>query len=207
MHSANEAEKRRIIVATGNSGKFREIQEIFAGMPFCLVSMGEYWNPLPRIEENGSTFRENARIKADWVYYRSSLWALADDSGLIVDALGGAPGVRSARYAGIHADAAANNARLLKELDGVAEADRTARFACSVVLRMDEETLVYADGYCEGRIIEAPRGSGGFGYDPLFIPDGFDRTFAELTSEEKNLISHRGKALKSLKEQLNDYFA
>ena len=198
--------QRQIVVATGNSGKFNEICEIFVGLPFCLLPMGNYWNPLPRIEENGTTFRENARIKADWVFEHSSLWALADDSGLIVDALGGAPGVRSARYAGTHADAAANNTKLLSELYNVVAPDRTARFACSVVLRIDEATLLYADGYCEGRIIETPRGSAGFGYDPLFIPEGFDRTFAELTGEEKHGISHRGKALKSLKEQLDGYY-
>lgn len=206
MHAAERGVRQQIIVATGNRGKFREICEIFAGLPFRLRSMGDYWNPLPMIEENGSTFRENACIKADWVFHHSSLWALADDSGLIVDALGGAPGVRSARYAGMHADAAANNARLLRELRGIAAADRIARFACSVVLRLDEATLVCADGYCEGRIIETPRGRGGFGYDPLFIPRGFDRTFAELTKEDKHRISHRGKALKLLKERLNGYY-
>ncbi|MBN1575131.1 MAG: RdgB/HAM1 family non-canonical purine NTP pyrophosphatase [Chitinispirillaceae bacterium] len=198
---------RRIIMATGNSGKLREISDLFADMPCQLISMRDWRKPLPSIEENGSTFFENACIKADWVFRESSEWSLADDSGLMVDALGGGPGVTSARFAGEQGNAEANNAKLLKALEGVAQRLRTARFACSVVLRIDEATLLHADGYCEGRIIERPRGSGGFGYDPLFVPDGFNRTFAELTGEEKHRISHRGKALKALKEQIYDYFA
>jgi XTP/dITP diphosphohydrolase len=207
MDSTKHSIAAEIIVATGNNGKFREIKEIFDGLPCRLLPMREYWNPVPSIEETGSTFYENACIKADWVYQHASVPALADDSGLIVDALGGAPGVRSARYAGLQGDAAANNARLLQELQGVAFELRTARFVCSVVLRIDNAALLHAEGRCEGRIIETPRGSGGFGYDPLFVPDGFDRTFAELTNEEKHHISHRGRALKALKERLHAYFA
>ena len=198
---------QQIIVATGNRGKIREIGEIFAGLLYRLRSMGEYWTPLPEIQETGSTFSENARIKADWVFHHSSSWALADDSGLVVDALGGAPGVKSARYAGVQGDTAANNARLLAELNDVAATLRTARFVCSVVLRIDEATLLHAEGCCEGRIIGAPRGSGGFGYDPLFVPEGFDRTFAELSGEEKHAVSHRGKAIRTLKELLNDHLS
>ncbi len=196
------SQKQKIIVATGNRGKFREVAEIFCSLPFDLILMTDYWNPAPDIEENGSSFIENARIKADWVYRRSSLWALADDSGLIVDALGGAPGVRSARYAGAQRDDLANNSKLLEELKDVPFEKRTARFACCAALRIDEKTLLYAEGFCEGRITDRPRGAGGFGYDPLFIPDGYDKTFAELTGEEKHNISHRGKALKALKELL-----
>ncbi|MBN1306487.1 MAG: RdgB/HAM1 family non-canonical purine NTP pyrophosphatase [Chitinispirillaceae bacterium] len=199
--------RRRIIVATANSGKLREIVDLFADVPCQLLSMRECWNPLPSIEENGSTFFENACIKANWVFRRSAEWALADDSGLMVDALDGGPGVKSARFAGEQGNGEANNIKLLKALENVACRLRTARFVCSAVLRIDENTLLHADGYCEGLIIDKPRGSGGFGYDPLFVPEGFNRTFAELTSEEKHSISHRGKALKALKEQLYDYLA
>jgi XTP/dITP diphosphohydrolase len=207
MAEKEQTVQRRIIVATGNHGKFREISELFTDIPCRLIAMREYWKTDPPIEENGATFFENARIKADWVYHHSSLWSLADDSGLMVDALGGEPGVRSARYAGEQGNTEANNMKLLKALEGTVPSERKARFACSVVLRIDATTILHAQGYCEGRIIEAPRGSGGFGYDPLFVPEGFDRTFAELTGEEKHRISHRGKALRSLKEQLYGYIA
>jgi XTP/dITP diphosphohydrolase len=197
--------QRRIIVATGNSGKLLEIAELFKDIPCQFVSMHECLKTLSSIEETGSTFLENACIKADWVFRQSSEWSLADDSGLVVDALGGEPGVRSARFAGEQGNDEANNAKLIKSLEGIPYPLRTARFVCSAVLRLDTAILLHAEGFCEGRIIENPRGSGGFGYDPLFISDGFDRTFAELSSDEKNRISHRGKAMKSLKEQLHGY--
>jgi XTP/dITP diphosphohydrolase len=199
--------EQRIIVATANSGKLREIAELFGDLPFRLVSMREHWNADIDIEENGETFFENACIKADWVYRTSNIMALADDSGLAVDALGGAPGVRSARFAGEPCNPAANNRKLIEQLAGVHFADRTARFVCCAVLRLDASTILRADGVCEGRIIETPRGKGGFGYDPLFVPDGFDRTFAELTNEEKNRISHRGRAMSILKEKFHEHLA
>jgi XTP/dITP diphosphohydrolase len=194
-----------IIVATGNSGKLQEIREIFAGFPCTLLSMKDYWGEIPFIEETGETFFENASIKANWVYENSSRWALADDSGLMVDMLDGAPGVKSARFAGMHGATETNNTKLLNLLMGIAPEARTARFVCSVVLRIDEETLLHAEQTCEGIIVDSLRGGEGFGYDPLFIPKGFDRTFAELPAEEKHRISHRGKALKALKEQLYEY--
>ncbi len=192
----------RIVVATGNLDKMEEIREIFDDMRIELLPMSHFWREAPVIEENGSTFTENASIKADFVYHHMSISTLADDSGLVVDILGGAPGVRSARYAGKQGDTAANNMKLLESLRGIPEKSRTARFVCAVVLRIDSFTTLIAEGFCEGKIVETPRGSGGFGYDPLFIPDGFDRTFAELTTEEKHEISHRGKALRALKEKL-----
>jgi XTP/dITP diphosphohydrolase len=199
--------QQKIIVATGNNGKLQEIREILHGIPCSLVSMREYWKAVIDIEENGLTFLENARIKADWVYKHSFNWALADDSGLEVDALGGAPGVRSARFAGVHGDTPANNRKLLSLLHDVPSAKRTARFVCSIVLRISDTAVIETNGICRGTIIDTSCGSGGFGYDPLFVPDGFDKTFAELTNDEKHRISHRGKALLMLKEKLNDFFA
>jgi XTP/dITP diphosphohydrolase len=199
--------RQKIIVATGNSDKLKEIREIFHDLPCTLWSMREYWKAIIELEENGTSFRENARIKADWVHKHSFLWALADDSGLVVDALDGAPGVRSARFAGAHGDSDANNCKLLSLLGKTPPGQRTARFVCSVALRISAAVVLEAEGTCDGMIIDALRGKAGFGYDPLFVPDGFDRTFAELTNEDKNRISHRGKALAKLKEKLYDYIA
>jgi len=198
---------KKIIIATGNNGKLNEIREIFEGMELHLQTMREFWNPLPHIEENGTTFAENAQIKADWVFGKTGIWSLGDDSGLAVDALDGAPGIRSARFAGENADMDANKAKLLSDLADTAPAQRTARFICALALRIDATTLLTAEGACEGAIISTPRGEGGFGYDPLFIPEGFDRTFGELTSIEKHRISHRGRALRKIKELLHEYIS
>ncbi|MCL2219022.1 MAG: RdgB/HAM1 family non-canonical purine NTP pyrophosphatase [Chitinispirillia bacterium] len=188
-----------IIIATGNAGKVKEFREMFAGLDIAVSSLADHWNPVPDIAETGSTFYDNAKIKADWVYGNTSgVWALADDSGLEVDALGGAPGVISARYSGNGATASRNNEKLLHELRDVPEGRRTARFKCVLVLRTGADTYLTAEGTCEGRIIDKIAGDRGFGYDPLFIPDGFDKTFAQIDSEDKNRISHRGVALKKL---------
>jgi len=184
----------------------KEIIELMGDLPVRVQSMRDYWKAVIDIEENGSTFIENARIKADWVFNHSEReWALADDSGLVVDALDGAPGVRSARFAGEHGDTAANNRKLLSLLQDVEPQRRTARFVCAAVLRINADILLTAEEACSGRIIDDARGGEGFGYDPLFIPDGYDRTFAELSPEVKNGISHRGKALGRIKELLNEY--
>ena len=184
---------RKLIVATHNAHKLREIGEILPGWEIAGEDAG--------VEETGSTFAENALIKARAVAARHpGAWVLADDSGLAVDALGGAPGVRSARYAGRDGDTPANNALLLKNLAGVA--DRRAHFACvlAFVAPCGRESLF--EGRCDGRIAEAPSGAGGFGYDPLFIPDGHDRSFADLSPAEKNAISHRGRALAALRAKI-----
>ncbi|MBN1131001.1 MAG: RdgB/HAM1 family non-canonical purine NTP pyrophosphatase [Chitinispirillaceae bacterium] len=194
----------RIIVATGNQGKLGEIREILHGLPFSLTSLADHWDPVPVIPETGDTFLENARQKAAWVFERMGTWTLADDSGLEVDVLGGAPGVKSARYAGLDGNSAKNNRKLLRELDGVDFPLRTARFKCLVVLMTAADAYYSAEGVCEGRIIHIPRGNGGFGYDPLFVPEGFDRTFAEIGPLEKNAISHRGKALERLRRYLHE---
>lgn len=196
---------KELVIATGNAGKVREIGDIFTGMPLCLLTMGEVLDPVPVIEETGSTFAENARIKVDMVFRQSGRWTLGDDSGLAVDALDGAPGIRSARFAGDSTDMEENKHKLLDDLSGVPVAKRTARFICAIALRIANNCLIEAQGVCEGAIINAPRGSGGFGYDPLFVPEGFDRTFAELSTAEKHHISHRGRALRKMKELLDGY--
>lgn len=196
---------KEIIIATGNTGKVKEFRELFSGIAVTLSSLADHWQPIPVIEENGSTFYENAKIKADWVYERGGgLWALADDSGLEVDALNGAPGVLSARFSGENATSESNNEKLLNVMRGIPENLRTARFKCVLVLKTGRETYLSAEGVCEGVITFKKSGGGGFGYDPLFIPLGFNETFARLTPQEKNKISHRGKAMRALYKKLHE---
>lgn len=152
----------------------------------------------PEVEETGSTFRENAVLKARSLASALGHPAVADDSGLEVRALGGQPGVRSARYAGPERDYAANNEKVLRELAGVSAPERAARFVTVAAYATPDGTLVIAEGEVTGRIPEAPRGAGGFGYDPVFVPDGESRTMAEMTAEEKNAVSHRGRAFRKL---------
>ena len=183
----------RLVLATHNPAKVREISEM---LPRFEVS-GED----SAAEETAATFAGNALIKARAVAARhAGSWVLADDSGLVVNALGGAPGVRSARYAGRDGDTPANNALLLKNLEGVA--DRSAAFVCAMAVIAPDGAEHVVEGRCEGRILTAPRGKGGFGYDPLFVPEGGELTFAELPAEEKNRISHRARALAQAREFL-----
>jgi XTP/dITP diphosphohydrolase len=190
-----------ILIATANAGKVREITEIFAALPLRFTSLRDHWDEPPDIPETGATFLENARMKARWVYSRKNVWTLADDSGLEVDALKGEPGVLSARYAGEHANDSANITKLLAALSGVPASARSARFRCVAVLVGPGGEFV-GEGTCEGAIGFGPRGNGGFGYDPLFTPDGFVKTFAELDPQQKHAVSHRGRALMSLKEKV-----
>lgn len=192
----------KIVVASGNKGKLAEIRDILKGHPVDLIPMSDIWDPVPDIEENGTTFFENAFIKAEYVFKKSGLWALADDSGLEVDSLNGEPGVYSARYAGTQGDNEANNALLLSKLTGVPQHLRTARFRCVMVLKTGISSYITTEGTCEGTIGFELKGEKGFGYDPLFIPAHETLTFAELTSEIKNDISHRGKALSQLCRKL-----
>jgi XTP/dITP diphosphohydrolase len=187
-----------VVLATGNAGKLREMREILAPWHVSVRSLAEFAPGAP--DETGLTFVENALIKARFAAAASGLPAIADDSGLEVDALHGAPGIRSARYAGPEADDPANNDKLLRELERVADADRTARYRCAMVyLRWPEDPApVVAQADWPGSIGRAPRGAGGFGYDPLFLVGGGERTAAELTSEDKNRQSHRGQALRAL---------
>ena len=196
---------RAIVVATGNRCKLREIRELLVDLPVSLSFLADHFDPMPDIPETGATFFENALQKAQWVSQRlENTWVLSDDSGLEVDALGGRPGVRSARFAGDNATTAENNRLLLSLLATAPLSSRTARFRCVVVLVTEASKYFSTQGTCEGKIAPGPRGAEGFGYDPLFIPAGFSQTFAEMVSAEKNPISHRGRALVEMKKHLND---
>lgn len=191
----------RLVLASGNSGKIREISDLLSGLPLQLLTRGDFTD-WPLLEEKGSTFEENALSKANTLSGWIGLPAIADDSGLQVQALGGAPGVISARYAGIQGDDAANMSRLLEEMRGVPDGRRGARFVCVIVVASPGGESLRIRETCEGNVAHAPRGEFGFGYDPVFIPAGQDRTMAELPLEGKNAISHRGKALRRLREML-----
>lgn len=182
----------KLLISSRNEHKIREIRAILGRPGLVLLSVDDVPG-LPDVDEDGDTFAANALKKARELCRASGLWTIADDSGLEVDALGGAPGVHSARYAGVHGDDGANNAKLLGELEGAA--DRSAQFHSAIALVAPDGREWVAEGICRGRMIHEPRGTGGFGYDPLFVPDGFDQTFAELGSDVKNRISHRARAL------------
>ena len=182
----------KLLVATRNKHKLREIGEIFRVPGLELVSALDYPD-IPDVVEDGATFEANALKKAVTLARATGLWTLADDSGLEVDALGGEPGVYSARYAGEPANYPAYNAKLLAKLRGTE--NRRARFRCAIAFSDPGGHAHTVEGRCEGVIAEAPRGDKGFGYDPLFVPDGHDQTFAEMESGLKNSISHRGRAL------------
>ncbi len=190
-----------IVLATRNPGKISEIEALLTGV---RVATAASFPGCPEPEESGRTFEENALIKARAVAGFTGKTALADDSGLEVDALGGAPGVHSARYAGATASDRDNMHRLLEALAGVADGDRTARFRCVMAVVAPDGRTWTSDGVCEGRILREPRGESGFGYDPLFVPAGYESTFAELDARTKNRISHRAMALRRIAEILGD---
>ncbi|TYO96137.1 XTP/dITP diphosphatase [Desulfallas thermosapovorans] len=187
-----------IVLATRNEGKVRELQQLLTGTGFAVVSLACHPN-VPEVVEDGDTFEANAVKKAREVAVAVGRITLADDSGLVVDYLDGAPGVHSARFAGQEHDDTANNLKLLQLLDGVPRQKRTARFCCVVALATPDGQVATTQGTCEGVIIETPRGENGFGYDPLFLVPEYNRTFAELDSSTKNAISHRGRALQKVK--------
>jgi XTP/dITP diphosphohydrolase len=192
----------RLVLASSNRGKLAELQPMLADAGYELVTQVELG--LPDAIEDGKTFVENALIKARHACRGSGLPALADDSGIVVDALDGAPGLLSARYAGAHGDAAANNRRLLDELQGVPEGRRTARFVAVIVLlrHADDPLPLVAQGVWEGRVLTAPRGENGFGYDPLFFDPVLGRGAGELEPGLKNQVSHRAQALRALRQML-----
>ncbi|HEY2962184.1 MAG TPA: RdgB/HAM1 family non-canonical purine NTP pyrophosphatase [Pyrinomonadaceae bacterium] len=191
-----------LLLGTRNAGKLREIETILGDIPWLIRSLQEFEN-VGVAPEIGETYSENAIAKAQFYAHETGLYALADDSGLEVAALGGAPGVYSARYAGENAADANRRQLLLSELAGVAETDRRARFVCVVVIaKPDGVVLNVEEGACPGTIAFAARGNSGFGYDPLFVPDGFNQTFAELADSIKNRISHRARALLKMREFL-----
>ena len=188
----------KLILATRNKHKLEEIHAILAGQQVELRSALDF-PEIPDVIEDGDTFEANAIKKAVTLARATGCWALADDSGLEVEALGNAPGVYSARYAGEPVSYPANNEKLLRELAG--KTDRRGRFRCVMALSDPQGRAETVEGRCEGRIIEALRGVAGFGYDPLFVPAGCEQTFAEMPADQKNAISHRGRALAAAQEK------
>ena len=187
-----------LVIATRNAHKTQEIREMI-GNRYNVLDVNDL-SDIPKVEETGTTFLENATLKALAISRRVTSLILSDDSGLEVDALGGAPGVWSSSYGGEEGNHPKNNARLMTEMAD--KTDRSARFRCTMVLAENGQVLADFNGTVEGRILEAPYGAGGFGYDPLFAPEGHDRSFAELGPEVKNALSHRGRALAKVVEWL-----
>lgn len=195
--------KHRIIFATGNAGKMREIRQIMGDLGCEIVSMKEV-GVNPEIVENGSSFAENAEIKARAVWACTGDIVLADDSGLVVDYIGGEPGIYSARYMGEDTSYEIKNRNLIERLTNARGQERAARFVCNIAAVLPDGRVVHREATMEGLIAQEPAGSGGFGYDPiLFLPE-YGVTSAELTMEEKNRISHRGKALRAMKLELKN---
>jgi XTP/dITP diphosphohydrolase len=194
---------RALLIATSNPGKLRELTAILAGLPVHFATLRDFPG-VPLAIEDGDTFEENAAKKALHYAKATGRWTLADDSGLEVDALGGAPGVYSARYAGQGAGDSANNAKLVAQLAGVPEDRRTARFRCVAALASPAGILATAAGVFDGRIVDDPRGLQGFGYDPHFYVPAYGMTSAEMPPELKNSISHRARAFQALRPRLEE---
>ncbi len=192
-----------ILIATTNAGKLREVRQVLADLPVELRSLADL-PELPEAVEDGDTFEANARLKVQHYAKLTGLWTLADDSGLEVDALDGAPGVHSARYAGPTRNDRANNAKLIEALEDVPPQRRTARFHCAVALASPIEVIGVVHATVEGLIINEPRGQNGFGYDPHFLLPEFNQTAAEMPPEQKNRISHRGQALRRIVPVIRD---
>jgi XTP/dITP diphosphohydrolase len=189
-----------LVLATRNPGKTEELQRLVAGFPVVIKNLTDF-GPIPPVEEDGLTFEDNAVKKARTTARLLGLPALADDSGLMVEALGGSPGVRSARYAGDRASDADNNAKLLRELRDIA--NRTAAFVCVIAIAVPWGPSLVYEARCEGLIATESAGTGGFGYDPVFFYPPLQKTFAQLTTEEKNAVSHRGRALRELRNEFD----
>jgi XTP/dITP diphosphohydrolase len=188
---------KEVIIATKNPGKAREFEHIFAPRGVEVRTLLDF-PEIPDVEETGKTFEENAILKAEAVSKILNKMVIGDDSGLMVDALEGRPGIYSARYAGEPKNDQANTAKLLKELSGVPEEKRTARFYCALAVAVPNQDTLTVSGTCQGRILDEPRGTNGFGYDPVFFVPEKGAAMAELSSDEKNKISHRANALKKL---------
>jgi XTP/dITP diphosphohydrolase len=196
---------KKLFLATGNEGKIKEMRKLLADLEVEIVTSKEI-GEIPEVVEDGETLRENAIKKAKEVADYTDLATIADDTGLIVNVLDAKPGVYSARYAGINATDEDNNQKLLKELAEVSQKERKAYFKTVIALINPDGKLKTVEGICKGYITNQPMGENGFGYDPLFIPEGYDSSFAQLSSEEKNKISHRAKALNKMKEYLKSNF-
>ncbi len=194
----------QLLVATGNAGKVRELKEFLVDLPVVLRDLNEF-SDVSEVAETGATFIENAILKAAGYAAQTGFWTVADDSGLEVEALGGAPGVFSARYAGENAGDAEKIAKLLSELGD--SSNMRARFVCAMAIADETGEIKFvSEGVCDGRITVTPRGTNGFGYDPIFIPDGFEETFGELSGEVKQKISHRARAMEKIIEYLRSFY-
>jgi XTP/dITP diphosphohydrolase len=199
-------EPSELLVATNNAGKVRELASALSGLPLRLRLLNEFAD-VPEAEETGETFAENAALKARHYSAHTRVLTLSDDSGLVVDALGGAPGVYSARYAGKSATYAERIRKLLEEIEAAGDRERSARFVCVIaVAEPSTGELLTFEGRCEGRISREPRGAGGFGYDPIFIPEGHTQTFGELPEDIKRTISHRARAVEAASRHLHERF-
>ncbi len=197
------SDHRKLLIATSNRGKAREMCAILSDLPVTLLSLADF-PPLVAPLEDADTFEGNARKKAIHYARLTNTWTLADDSGLVVDALNGAPGVKSARYAGTQCDAAANNAKLIAALADIDEDKRKARFCCAIAVASPTEVLAVAAGTVEGVIVDDPVGHNGFGYDPHFFMPAHGQTAAEMAPEVKNSISHRARALQAIRPTIED---
>ncbi|MDI3534105.1 MAG: XTP/dITP diphosphohydrolase [Thermosediminibacterales bacterium] len=195
----------KIVIASRNKGKIKEIKSILSELPLLVKSIDDF-KGLPEVKEDGDTFKQNAVKKAKTIMEILDLPVLADDSGLEVDYIGGLPGVRSARFAGENATDEQNNKKLLKLLEGVSFNERTARFVCVMALALPQGSIFTTTGSCEGYIATEPKGKHGFGYDPLFFIPEYNATMAELGDDLKNRISHRAKALSKMKQKIIDVF-
>ena len=195
---------KKIVFATGNQGKLREVKKILADLNVDIVSMKEEGIQID-VDENGTTFAENAQIKATAIGAHTDAIVLADDSGLVIDALNGEPGIYSARYLGEDTSYRIKNQNLIDRLEGVPDEKRTARFVCAIAAALPDGTVLHTEGTIEGIIGYEERGENGFGYDPIFCVPKLGKTTAELSDDEKNAISHRGSALEKMKVLLREY--
>jgi XTP/dITP diphosphohydrolase len=196
-----------IVVATKNVGKVRELKQLLMDLPFQLKSLNDFPNIIEP-EETGATFAENAVIKARSYALQTKCWSLADDSGLEVEALGGAPGIFSARYAGENATDRERVVKLLRELNETPDQKRLARFVCAMAVSDEKGEIKFlSEGVCAGKIALTPSGANGFGYDPIFVPDGFEQTFGELSDAIKQKISHRARATEKIIAFLRGFYA
>jgi len=193
----------KILIATKNPGKVADFKALFDQYNIKVISLLDINPPIADVEETGDTFSENASIKAETIANQLNLPVLADDSGLSIDYLSGRPGVYSARYAGLDKDDQKNNHKVLRELEGVPDEERTAKFVCALAFAVPGRQTIIKYGTCQGKLTNKPIGENGFGYDPIFIPDGYQQTMAQLSTEEKNAVSHRGQAIKAFASWLD----
>jgi XTP/dITP diphosphohydrolase len=193
------------LIATNNPGKIIELSELLKDLPFQLKGLRDFQHII-KVKETGKTFAENAVLKASLYALQSNTWSLSDDSGLEIEALNGAPGVYSARYGGADLPQNEKNAKLLADLSAINVDSRRARFVCAMAIADQTGKIIFsAEGICDGKIAEIERGTNGFGYDPIFIPNGFDQTFGELSNEIKGEISHRARAISKIIRFLQDF--